>query len=105
VPLAFVLGEADAAGEGLADGAGLVAGVVPVVVLDDVEGEGLAVVVAEFVLSTESVAQPAAKTSMNMVRDRRAVRLIILMFDELISVLPHFSKMEKHADNCPTANC
>jgi len=99
--LGFVLGEADAAGEGLTEGLGLLAGAVPVVLVD-VEGEGLAVVV-ELELSTGSVAQPAKKTSENTVRSNRAVRLIVFKFDEVISVLPHFSKMEKHADNCPVA--
>ncbi|HEY8188173.1 MAG TPA: hypothetical protein VIF64_19045 [Pyrinomonadaceae bacterium] len=94
--MAFVFGEADAAGDGLTEGLGLLA--VPV----GVEGEGLAVVV-ELELSTGSVAQPAKKTSENTVRSNRAVRLIVFKFDEVISVLPHFSKMEKHADNCPVA--
>ena len=98
--MALGLGEGDAAGDGLA--VGLVAGAT--VLLGAVDAAGLAVVVGEFELSVESVAQAAAKTSENTVRTSRAVRLIMLIFGELISLWPRFSKIEKHADICPYAN-
>jgi len=74
----LALGEADAAGEGLAVGLGLFAGALAAAVGEgDVYGEGLAVF-GEVELLTGSVAQPAANTIENVVRSKRAVRLIML---------------------------
>lgn len=101
--LAFALGEGEASGEGLAAGLGLVAGAPSAGLLGeaDVVGEGLAVL-GEFELLPGS--QPTAKTIENVVRSSRAVRLIMFMFGVIIRFLPRFSKIEKHADNCPRAN-
>jgi hypothetical protein len=100
--LVFAFGEGDASGEGLAAGLGLVAEALSAGPLGEAEvvGEGLAAL-GEFELLPGS--QPAAKTIENVVRSSRAVRPIMFMFGVIIS-LPHFSKIEKHADNCPSAN-
>ena len=79
----MALGEADAAGEGLAGGLGLFTGVLAVA--GGVDGEGLALGVVE--LLTGSAAQPAANTIDKIVRKRSAVRLIIFMFGVLIFFL------------------
>jgi hypothetical protein len=101
--LAFALGEGEASGEGLAAGLGLVAGAPSAGLLGeaDVVGEGLAVL-GEVELLPGS--QPTAKTIENVVRSSRAVRLIMFMFGVINRFLPRFSKIEKHADNCPRAN-
>ena len=97
--LALVLGDGDAAGDGLTAGLGLFVGTLPVALLGDVAG---AAVVGVFELSAGS--QPATKMSEHRVRARRAVRLIMFMLGEFISLWPRFSKIEKHADDCPRPN-
>jgi hypothetical protein len=101
VPGVLALGEADAAGEGLAAGLGAFTGVLTVA--GDVDGEGLAVF-GVFESLTGSVAQPAANTIDNIVRSRSAVRLIMVVFGVLI-FLPRSSKIEKRDDDCSTADC
>ena len=81
----LALGEGDAAGEGLAEGLGLLAGALPVALGEgDVDGEGLAVI-GEVELLTGSVVQPAASTIENVVRSASAVRRTMSMFGVLIS--------------------
>ena len=75
------MGEADAAGEGLAAGLGLFTG--PPTVAGGMDGEGLAVV-GEVELFTGSVAQPAANRIDDIVRNSRAMRLILVVFGVLI---------------------
>ncbi len=101
----MALGEGDAAGEGLADGLGLVPGALSVAPLGDLDvaGEGLAVA-GVFELLSGSVAQPAANIIEDIATRRRAVRLIMFMFGVLIGFWPRFSKIKKHADSCPEAN-
>ena len=94
------LGEADAAGDGLATRLGLFKGVLPVA--GGVAGDGLAVLGA-LELLTGSVAQPAANKIDNIVRSRSAVRLIMFMFGVLI-FLPRSSRIEKRDYDCPTVD-
>src|SRR5882672_12293001 len=94
VPGALALGEADAAGEGLAAGLGLLTGALSVVLVD-VAGEGLAVA---GVFELLSVAQPAANMIENVVTNRSAVRLMMLMFGVVIIFLPRSSKIVKRDD-------
>jgi hypothetical protein len=79
--LGLVLGEADAAGEGLAAGLGLVTGAVALA--GDVDGE--LAVVGEFELLSGSLVQAAANTIADIVRSRSAMRLIMFTFGVLIS--------------------
>lgn len=75
------LGEADAAGEGLAAGLGVLAGALMVA-----DGDGLGLL-GEVELFTGSVAQPTAKSVATSVRSSGAMRLIPFMFGVLIFFL------------------
>ena len=90
-------GEADAAGEGLAAGLGVLAGALMVA-----DGDGLGVL-GEVELFTGSVAQPTAKSVATSVRSSGAMRLIPFMFGVLI-FFPRSSKIEKQDHHCPTAD-
>ena len=79
-----VLALGDAAGEGLAAGLEMVAGVFSIAAAGEADGEGLAAA-GEFELLAGSVAQPAANTIENIVRSRSAVQLMMLSFAVPIS--------------------
>lgn len=84
-PGVLVLAEGDAAGEGLATGLGVVTGAVTVTLGEgDAAVDGLAVGVVESL--TVSLEQPAAKAIEMIVRRRSAVRLILFIFEVLITL-------------------
>lgn len=100
-PGGLVLTEGDAAGEGLATGLGVLTGAVTLGEGD--AADGLTVGVVESL--TVSLAQPAANAIETIVRRRSALRLILFMFEVLITFLPRSSKIEKRDDDCSNANC
>jgi len=82
-PGVLVLGEGDAAGEGLATVLGVVTGAFTVALGDGDAVAGPAVGVVESV--TGSLAQPAVNPIETMVSNRSAVRLILFNFEVLIT--------------------
>jgi hypothetical protein len=82
-PGVLVLAEGDAAGEGLATGLGVLTGAVTVTPGEGDAAAGLAVGVVESL--TVSLAQPAANAIEVIVRRRSAVRLMIFIFEILIT--------------------
>ena len=83
MPGVLVLAAGDAAGEGLATGLGVLTGVVTVTLGEDDAAAGLAVGVVDSL--TGSLAHPAANAIETIVRRRRAVRLILFIFEVLIT--------------------
>jgi hypothetical protein len=102
--LGLVLGEADAAGEALAAGLGLVTGALCVAPAGEGDVDGELAVVGEFELLSGSLVQAAANTIADMVRSRSPMRLIMFTFEVLISFFPHSNKIEKRDDDCLAAN-
>src|SRR5437867_10266331 len=88
VPGALAFGEADALGEGLAAGLGLLTGALSLLVDVEVVGEGLAAGVFELL----SVAQPAANMIESVVTSSSAVRLMMLMFGVVIIFFASFEQ-------------
>jgi hypothetical protein len=93
--LVLAFGAGDAAGEGLAAGlevfAGVVVGVLPASIGEaDADGDGLAVG-GVFVLSPGAGSQPTANMIENVATSKRAVRLINLMFGFFI-IFPSFQQ-------------
>jgi hypothetical protein len=99
----LVLAAGDAAGEGLATGLGVVTGVVTVTLGDGDAAAGLAVGVVESL--TFSLEQPTANAIETVVSRRSAARLILFIFEVVITLLPRSSKIEKRDDDCSNANC
>jgi hypothetical protein len=98
----LTFGEGDAAGDAVAAGLGLFAGAVSVALLGvvAVTGEGVAVVgVFELLAGSQAVAKPSEM----IVRSSRATRFTVFMLGVFIGIWPRFSKIEKHADDCPEA--
>ncbi len=89
MPPVLVLGEGEAAGDGLTVGLGVVAGAVPV----SPPGEGDDVtVLGEFDSLVGSLAQPAASRAEDIVRTNNAMRLIDFKFGVVI-IFPHRARL------------